>query len=72
VAALTPERFAMTITPSNGIFNGTFLHPVSRKLTPFRGVFFEKQQLGAGNFAGTRPVGSSVSLEIGSVSITPR
>lgn len=46
----TPEKLAMAITPTTGLFRGTFVHPITRKVTKFGGAIVQKQEIGAGTF----------------------
>jgi hypothetical protein len=60
------DELTVTITPSTGVFRGTFLYPVTGgepKLTDFSGVLFQDQTMGGGLFLG--PSGG------GTVSLTP-
>ena len=42
---------------ANGLFSGTFINPDNRRLTVFRGVVFQKQNIAAGYFLGTSDSG---------------
>jgi formylglycine-generating enzyme required for sulfatase activity len=58
------DKLTVTITPSTGVFKGTFLYPVKPpKLIDFSGILFQDQTLGGGFFIG--PNGS------GTVTLTP-
>jgi hypothetical protein len=41
------------MTPGTGAFAGSFFHPLTNKLTPLKGVIFEKQQRADGTFTGS-------------------
>jgi hypothetical protein len=58
-----PGRLKLAITPSTGVFKGTFLYPGQNKPTAFSGVLFQDQSVGQGFFLG--PNGG------GTVSLTP-
>ena len=47
----------LAITPGSGLFSGSFLNPANRKSVPFKGVLFQKQNLGAGFFLGSNQTG---------------
>jgi hypothetical protein len=49
---------------NNGVFSGTFLHPITGAPTRFRGVIFQKQTAGYGFFLGTD--------QSGTASLTPK
>ena len=51
------DGLAITIDKATGLFSGSFIHPVSEKLTPIEGVLFQKQKIGAGRFQGSSVVG---------------
>ena len=63
------ENVKLKFVPKSGAFSGTFVHPWTSRVTPFGGVIFEKQKIGAGFFPGSLQVGSDV--QSGSVLITP-
>ena len=62
-----PDKLAVTINPSTGVFTGSFMYPPApgrkAKLTDIYGALFQDQTLGRGFFFG--PDGS------GTVSLTP-
>jgi hypothetical protein len=41
----------MRVWRGNGIFIGHFLHPVTNRRTLFRGILYQKQNIGGGSFA---------------------
>ncbi len=45
-------QLSMQINVANGLFTGSFIHPVTTKATPFQGVLFQKQGAGEGFFVG--------------------
>jgi hypothetical protein len=60
------SNLSLTITKSNGRFGGTFMHPVTRKTTPFKGVLLqglhwvqsaEQVTVGGGSFLGSNQGG---------------
>jgi uncharacterized repeat protein (TIGR02543 family) len=53
ITGLNPRRLRLTITPGTGAFAGSFFHPLTNKLTPLKGVIFEKQQRADGTFTGS-------------------
>lgn len=53
----------LTLNPATGAVSGKFLHKDVEKKVPFKGVIFQKQQLGSGYFLGP--------TESGHVTITP-
>jgi Big-like domain-containing protein/PKD domain-containing protein len=52
-----PENLSMSINVSNGMFSGSFLHPVGGTKTSFQGVVFQKQTFGGGVFKGSDQTG---------------
>ncbi len=55
---LIPTRQALdslraVIDPATGLFWGSFVHPVTQAVSPFRGVIFQKQNAGFGYFLGS-------------------
>jgi hypothetical protein len=55
------DNVKIAITPSTGVFKGTFVYPNQTKLTAFSGLFFQDQASGGGYFLGPKG-GGSVSL----------
>jgi hypothetical protein len=63
---LTPpiqDKLTITLTPSTGVFKGTFVYPGQKTPTAFGGVLFQDQVIGEGFFLG--PNGS------GTVNLSP-
>jgi uncharacterized repeat protein (TIGR03803 family) len=61
---LTPaiaDKLTIALTPSTGVFKGSFIYPNKKTRTAFQGVLFQDQTLGAGFFVGPDGCGS-VSL----------
>jgi hypothetical protein len=60
VAARQPlDTLSAVVNPANGVFAGTFVHPVTGRPTTFRGVIFQKQNAGYGYFLGSDESGSA-------------
>ena len=51
------ERLSISFIPSSGIFSGTFLHPVLRRTTAFKGVVIQDENFGGAYFKGTNQTG---------------
>ena len=51
--------FNAGINLANGIYRGSFIHPVTHALSPFSGVIFQKQDAGYGLFLTASASGSS-------------
>jgi hypothetical protein len=49
---------------ANGVFSGSFIHPLNHARANFKGVIFQKQQSAFGYFTGP--------TECGSVTLTPQ
>lgn len=64
------NKAALTIDSASGGLAGSFIHPLTKKKTTFKGVVFEKQQLGAGTFVGS-VIGGTTSPQTGTVTLTP-
>ena len=47
------------LNPTNGVFSGSFMHPMTGKATAFRGVIFQKQNAGYGFFLGVDQSGTA-------------
>ncbi len=65
VTKVGKDKLKVTITPSTGVFNGTFEYPVAGGkpiLTNFSGVLFQDQVNGGGYFLGPQG-GGAVDLE---------
>jgi hypothetical protein len=60
------SNLSLTISANNGLFSGSFLHPVTRQNTPFRGVILQSADFacGRGWFLGTNQLGG-LRLEAG-------
>ncbi|MDB6119606.1 MAG: hypothetical protein JWO08_3387 [Verrucomicrobiaceae bacterium] len=56
MAAPNPAKVALTFTPANGLFTGSFVHPVSKKVTPIAGSVVQGRVFGTGYFLGPRPL----------------
>lgn len=56
------ESPKFSITVSNGLFSGSFLHPEIGKRVPFAGVVFQRQNIASGHFKGVNQTGL-VSLQ---------
>ena len=54
------DALKMTITPTNGVFKGTFLYPGQTKRTSFNGVLYQDQTYGEGLFLGPNGSGSVI------------
>jgi hypothetical protein len=52
VTNLSGPKLTLTITPSSGLFRGTFVDPDSQKSEPFQGVLFQDNNTGVGYFLG--------------------
>ena len=56
----SPEQFKMSITPSSGLFNGSFFEYSTGKMKKYNGVFVQKANIGGGyyfgNWGGTYPI----------------
>jgi hypothetical protein len=53
------NTLSAVVNPANGVFSGTFVHPVTHRPTTFRGVIFQKQNAGYGYFLGSDESGSA-------------
>jgi hypothetical protein len=53
VTNLSGPKLNLSITPSSGLFRGTFVDPDSKKSTPFQGVLFQNANIGVGYFLGS-------------------
>jgi hypothetical protein len=51
------NKLTLALIPSSGLFRGTAVNPVTRKLIAFNGALLQKQNLGSGNFLGTNQCG---------------
>ncbi|MBI3875611.1 MAG: Ig-like domain-containing protein, partial [Verrucomicrobia bacterium] len=51
------SAFVLTLASNNGTLSGNFLHPVTRRATPFKGVLLQKQNWASGYFLGTNQSG---------------
>jgi hypothetical protein len=74
VFAPNPSRIALHVNATGASWAGTFIHPVSGKLTSFHGAFSPVHDNmngeGRGNFKGSVPPNSADLPESGSVRIT--
>jgi hypothetical protein len=64
VLTMTPpvqDKLRVTITPSTGVFKGSFVYPGEKTPTAFSGVLYQDQTIGAGVFLGPN-CGGTVSL----------
>jgi len=52
VTNLSGPKLTLTITPSSGLFRGTFVDPDSHKSEPFQGVLLQDINIGVGYFLG--------------------
>ena len=50
-------NLTLKLVPKNGMFSGSFLHPVTHKSVKFQGAVLQLQDFGAGFFAGTNETG---------------
>ena len=55
------DKLSVVITPSTGVFKGSFVYPGQKTPTAFGGVFFQDQMIGSGFFLGPNGSGT-VSL----------
>jgi hypothetical protein len=46
------NQFRWSFSPSTGFLTGSFLHPITQKITQFKGVFLPKQNWRSGYFLG--------------------
>jgi hypothetical protein len=46
------DKLKVTVTPSTGVFKGTFLYPGQNHSTSFGGVLYQDRVLGDGFFIG--------------------
>ncbi len=53
VTSLSGPKLSITITPSSGLFRGTFVNPDTHASTPFQGVLFQNANIGVGYFLGS-------------------
>lgn len=53
--------FRLKVNARTGLFNGSFLHPISRRKTAYAGALFQFENAGGGYFLGTNQ-GGTVSL----------
>ena len=58
VTAPGPDRLAININSATGYLSGTFVDPANGAARVFKGVVFQKQGLGAGEFRGVNKSGS--------------
>lgn len=63
VSQTSDEKVRVGVTPTTGALRGSFIHPVTRRMTSHRGVVFQKQNLAEGYFLSTS--------ESGFVSVVP-
>jgi len=52
VTNLSDAKLTLSITPSSGLFRGTFVDPDSHKSEPFQGVLLQDINIGVGYFLG--------------------
>lgn len=57
VLNLSTNRLSLSLTTSSGLFGGSVVNPMTGKLTSFKGVVLQKQELGSGYFLGTNQSG---------------
>jgi hypothetical protein len=57
VSVAAGTHLSLTITPSTGLFKGTFLNPDTGKNVSFQGVLLKKTNVGVGYFLGTEQAG---------------
>lgn len=53
--ASNPSKVTLAFIPATGLFNGTFVHPVSKKVTSFAGAVNQTAINGNGYFVGATP-----------------
>jgi hypothetical protein len=53
VTSLSGPKLTLSITPTSGLFRGTFVDPDSHKSEPFQGVLFQDINIGVGYFLGS-------------------
>jgi hypothetical protein len=51
------SEFVLTLASNSGLLGGNFLHPITRRATPFKGVVLQKQDWASGYFPGTNQSG---------------
>jgi hypothetical protein len=51
------SQFKLTLAPATGFLSGSFLHPATQKVTPFKGAVLQKQNWRSGYFLGTNQSG---------------
>jgi hypothetical protein len=47
------SKAVLKLNAKNGIYSGTFVHPTSKKVTPFSGALIQQNATGRGYFTGT-------------------
>lgn len=57
VTNLSDPKLTLTITPTSGLFRGTFVDPDSHKSEPFQGVLLQDINIGVGYFLGPNQSG---------------
>jgi hypothetical protein len=57
VTNLSDRKLTISITPSSGVFHGTFMNPESNESEPFQGVLFQSSNIGIGYFLGAQQSG---------------
>ena len=57
VLAADVEGFEIAVVKTTGILSGIFKHPTSGKLTPFKGIYLQRQKTAAGFFIGSEASG---------------
>ena len=57
VINLSSNRLNLTLSLPTGLFQGTAFHPTTGQPVPFKGAILQKQNSGAGFFAGTNQTG---------------
>ena len=51
------NKLSLTIAPVTGLLKGSFLHPVTRKMTPLQGTVLQRSKSAGGFFLGTKETG---------------
>lgn len=54
------NRLSISLNITNGVFSGSFVHPVTHATTPIKGAISQWYGFGAGYFLGTNQSGSIV------------
>jgi hypothetical protein len=58
VTSLNTNNIGLTLSVPNGIFSGSFLHPITKRTTAVRGAVLQNENGGGGYFLGTNRAGT--------------